>query len=212
MVVVDEVILSRWRLSVAACVDDLPFSTIARSSAPRPVACPQPHKPYSFPKAIFETRSESLCTCPGDQTTRVHVRLTGARLQHPMRTHMCFVAETRGRADPSPPHLTQPDPPLPASLRAARLSQRSSTRLRVHGSDTADQHTWRGASFTLCRRRCGGGSGAAGGGGAASLMRRFLLVGHGVLDAAPEAHAPAAACAAREGMSTRCQSIRRRSQ
>ena len=86
------------------------------------------------------------------------------RSKHPMRTHMCFVAETRGRADPSPPHLTQPDPPLPASLRAARLSQRSSTRLRVHGSDTADQHTWRGASFTLCRRRCGGGSGAAGGG------------------------------------------------
>ena len=47
----------------------------------RPVACPQPYEPYTFLKALFETRSESLYTCPGDQTTRVHVRLTGARLQ-----------------------------------------------------------------------------------------------------------------------------------
>jgi hypothetical protein len=32
----------------------------------RPVACPQPYEPYTFLKALFETRSESLYTCPGE--------------------------------------------------------------------------------------------------------------------------------------------------
>ena len=71
---------NRHLLSAAACVDDHRIATILLRSPWRPVACPQPYEPYTFLKALFETRSKSLCTCPGDEETTVQVR-SRARLQ-----------------------------------------------------------------------------------------------------------------------------------
>jgi hypothetical protein len=49
--------------SCGACrVEDHRIATILLRSAQRPVASPQTHRPYTFLKALFKTRSESLCS------------------------------------------------------------------------------------------------------------------------------------------------------
>jgi hypothetical protein len=58
----------------AACVDDHRIATILLRSPWRPVACPQPYKPYTFLKALLETRSENQYTCAGGQNTSVQVQ------------------------------------------------------------------------------------------------------------------------------------------
>ena len=64
----------------AACVVDHRMATILLRCPQRPVAAPQPYKPYTFLKALLETRSESLYTCRGDQDTSMQVR---SRVQLP---------------------------------------------------------------------------------------------------------------------------------
>ena len=58
----------------SSCVDDHRIATILLRSPWRPVACPQPYKPYTFLKALLETRSENQYTCAGGQNTSVQVQ------------------------------------------------------------------------------------------------------------------------------------------
>ena len=48
------------------------------------MAAPQPYEPYTFLKALLETRSESLYTCPGDQDTSVQVPIARTSNYRPL--------------------------------------------------------------------------------------------------------------------------------
>ena len=84
----------------AACVDDRRIATILLPSPPRSVASPQPHRPYTFLKALFKTRLESISTCVGRQhdanTRSIGTQVTGSQRDHGyVCTIACTFASTR---------------------------------------------------------------------------------------------------------------------
>ena len=86
-------------------VKEYRIATILRRRPWRPVACPPPYEPYTFLKALFETRSESLSTRPGGQDTSVQVR---SRTELPCELPASSRAATRASSHPSSRRCRRP--------------------------------------------------------------------------------------------------------